>query len=335
MYEIKQEINNDDLIKQIPSLEIFKKYCSNFKQVNKNFVSEFRNDKNPSSSITFIKGNYLYRDFGQDLSLRPIDYVMYKYNLHYHDAIKMILSDFGLTPNMSVQNKLSIVKSLKNDQIIHSEKKTSIIQIKSRDFSEQDILYWESYGWNMMMLVLANIKSISHYWVNDNMFVVKKGELAFSYDYYVSDGIFRRKLYFPNRQNFKWVANSDETIVQGLTLAPYKAKLLVITKSLKDTGPFNRMYYDKIMSVAAVSPNSETQFIPTNWLTKARTRYDKVILYYDNDETGISYSNEFKKIYDIDSYMIPIESGCKDSTDFVKKYGFVKFVKLFKKQLKK
>ena len=69
------------ILKYYDSYDIFRYYCPNFREVNRNFVSDIRtNDKNPSACISFIRGDLLYTDFGEG-SYRVFDYVGRKYGL--------------------------------------------------------------------------------------------------------------------------------------------------------------------------------------------------------------------------------------------------------------
>ena len=44
--KVRKHLTTDDILAKISEYEIFKKYCSNFKEVNRAFCSELRKDRN-------------------------------------------------------------------------------------------------------------------------------------------------------------------------------------------------------------------------------------------------------------------------------------------------
>ena len=48
------------------------------------------------------------------------------------------------------------------------------------------------------------------------------------------------------------------------------------------------------LGIAAIAPQSETQFIEENVLEDLRKRFKHIVLLFDNDQTGIEFTN---KIY--------------------------------------
>jgi len=303
------------ILKYYDSYDIFRYYCPNFREVGKSFVSDIRtNDNNPSAQISFIRGDLLYTDFGEG-SYRVFDYVGRKYGLSFHQALDKIASDFGLFKKDKTHHIPVYKESLKK----FKEKRPSIIRIKSKDFNKKALEYWNSYYWTPYMLEHIGVKSISHFFITNEsknlyneMFDVNH-TLAFSYEYYLLNGLFRRKLYFPNkRKEYKFLTNGDQTIVQGWdTLPKSGGDILFITSSLKDIGPFWRLGY------YAVAPNSERLFIPSIPWDKLKERWKRIIIWYDNDQTGITDAKKFSRIHNIEYYYNPIR-GPKDPADYAK-----------------
>lgn len=172
---------------------------------------------------------------------------------------------------------------------------------------------------------MASIRPIDYFWLTmEHKGMIKMPyavphELAYSYDYYRHNGIYRRKLYFPERDGkHKWISNVDNTVIQNWDLLPKGGgDLLFITSSKKDCGPFARIY-NKWNSVA---PNNETNPLPESvFYGKIRPRWNRIILFLDNDETGIQNALKWSKIYNIEAYWNPIGSP-KDPSDFWKAHG--------------
>ena len=322
-----ESINYDDL-KYISSEEIFRRYCTPFKTINKSFSSELREDPTPSCRITPIRGDLLYKDFGNpDHSFRAVNYVMNKYNLTYIEAVELIVKDI----RPKYHKKVKTLPEIKS--------KETFIRIKSREFNNLELDFWNSFYWNKFMLEESKTKAIDAYQIDDRFFNVTD-ELCFSYDYYISKGIMRRKIYHPNRHEYKWFSNSDDTIVQLVDVMPKFGDILFITSSKKDSGIFWRIQLEKMFPdivIHGVAPNCETVFVPENWLEKQRSRYKRIVIYYDNDfdkenNPGVKDAKKFAEKYNLEFFYTPNNTK-KDPSDFSKAYGILDFKQLIQTQL--
>jgi len=331
----ESQITLEELMSKVSSFDIFTYYCPNFKQLGKPFCSEFRPDKNPSCNIKMWKGDLLYKDFGNGDGFRAIDYVMYKYNLGFNEAINKIYGELGCKTIQSDFNDTSSISYRgHNCGISNSSNSNSIIRIKKRDYTTKDIEYWSRFYWTEDMLKMSKTYSISHYWINDVFFNVEN-ELGFSYDYYEHNGIFRRKLYFPERSDYKWFSNVDNSIVQLVDVAPKSGDVLFITSSKKDAGVFWRMQIENMFPdkvIHGVAPNNESSFVPEEWYNKMKTRWKHIAIWYNNDwnksdNPGIKYAKKYSEMYNIPYYYNP-DNEPKDPSDFVKKYDLLTFKNL-------
>lgn len=101
---------------------------------------------------------------------------------------------------------------------------------------------------------------------------------------------------------------------------------LVITKSLKDVACLYSM------GIPAIAPISENCFVTEAQYKKLSSKFKNIILFYDNDLAGISHMNKFRKIFkDVFTLWIPRKLEAKDISDFYKKYGKEKTLRLIKK----
>ena len=327
----REPLTKENIFKKITSFDIFKYYCSGFSKVGEMFKSELRDDSNPSCCISYIRGDLLYTDFGEG-SYRALDYVMRKYNLNYSETLHRINIDFNLGLGSPVPYSLGGVRStpLTYGKMDFKEKKPTILRKKQRPFTKKDLEYWNSFYWTEWMLNEAKTQSISHYWINDNMWAVKNDELAFSYEYYWHDERMQRKLYFPEKEDFTWLSNVDNTIVQLVDVMPNKGDVLFITSSKKDAGIFWRMQLENMfpgLIIHGVAPNNEGAFVPENWFYKIKERWDKVIIWYNNDIAGIRNASKYSNLYSIPYFYNPLNSP-KDPSDFSKNCSIFEFKKL-------
>ncbi len=339
MIELRPQLNAKNLLSRVTSLEIFERYCENLRAPGEKFRDR-SDDKDPSCIVDMWKGDYLYKDFGKPGSFRAIPYVAHKFNESFYEALKRINRDFRLglgtdeevgnpseTPLKSIlkPNENLIMNRVKSSQIVE-------IKIKRRQVEKRDIDYWGAFGWTEELLRAARIYPISHYWITNprkgifNYRVkVSPTQLVYSFDYYFHNSVFRRKLYFPGEE-IRFISNVDHTVVQGYPLLPRSGDILVITSSMKDCGPFWRLGYP------AVAPNSEHELFYEAFVQKLKSRFKRIVIWFDNDMSGIKSAKHFARRYDLEYTHTPDESE-KDPSDFVYKYGLEEFSKLVQTSL--
>lgn len=346
-------LSKEIILSKISSEDIFREYCSPFKNIGEHFQSELRVDPKPSCVINWIRGDLMYSDFGDGLHIRCIEYVKLKFNLSYYDALEKIYYDFKLDErdsgtkeifgsNSSGSNNIRSFEWISNNKLRH-EKQPTIIRIKKRIeegtrqsgvyYRPYDLKYWEDFYWTEWMLKESKTFAISHYFLNnhktnfeDKVYAVGN-ERAFVYDYYWHEGTMRRKLYFPDRKENKWISNVDDSIVQLVDVAPKTGDILFITSSKKDGGIFWRMQLENMfpgLVIHGVAPNSEHTCVPSMWLEKMRGRWKYIILYYDFDDSGIKNAIKFSQIFNL-PYLNTESKGLKDPSDFSKKLGILEF----------
>lgn len=67
-----------------------------------------------------------------------------------------------------------------------------------------------------------------------------------------------------------------------------------------------------------VAPTSETAVLPNGVITMYKTKYDKIVTLFDNDDAGKAAALKYELIYNIPSVILPLS---KDPSDSVKDYG--------------
>lgn len=345
MISTNRLLTSRNIFKLVDSYRLFKAYCPNFKDLDTSFNSDLRKDPRPSCRISYIRGDLIYTDFGYK-SFRIIPYIMEKFSLSYHQALSKINKDFGL--NLIDYNELPSTSLTKVDKNVilgtfeKKEKTPTIIDVSYRNFMSGDLAYWQQYGWTLDMLKMASIRPIDYYWLTkESKGIIKSpnsvsGELAYSFDFYRHAGVYRRKLYFPFRhKENRFISNVDSTIIQNWDILEKSGDTLFITSSKKDTGPFYRLYGGLVGNTKwnSIAPNSEVTFIPEEiFYTKLKRRFKRIILWYDNDTTGIENALKQAKKYQIEAYWNPIGSP-KDPSDFVYKHGLREFNYILKNKI--
>lgn len=90
----------------------------------------------------------------------------------------------------------------------------------------------------------------------------------------------------------------------------------------------------KEMGYNAISPSSETTFIPDDILDDLKSRYSKLYILYDRDATGVKQARAYSKKYHIDAFFINKRFKAKDISDAVKLNGFTEVSKWLKKEIR-
>jgi len=164
------EITKENLFKRVSNIELLQYYIPG-KGIKYSKLCDFHKESTPSMCVDLSKG--IWKCFGCGKSGDALNYIQEKYNLTFFESLKVAFADFGLTTHNHTKVPLEVlglplnqIKSLPTD-----------IRIKSRDWTKSDIDYWLQFGISNKTCLRFNVFPISHYWVNDYMFTIKKGEL--------------------------------------------------------------------------------------------------------------------------------------------------------------
>lgn len=290
------------------------------------FRSPLRRDNhNTCSFFRGSSGNLYFKDFatGQCLTFEGV--VMEKYGCTYHNALKIIATDFGYIQNASKPE----VREIKVQPKFESEKET-FIQVEIKDFSESELKWWNSFGISEQTLKKYKIYSVKTVFLNGSIYA-QSTQHSPIYGYYFGkkENIEQWRIYIPKRKEFRFIGNVSTKTIQGYKQLPESGKLLVITKSMKDVCLLSTL------GIPAVAPNSETQFVTDKMLDEFRSRFKNIVLLYDNDLTGVRFMNKIRKQHrDLIVCMIPRKYEAKDISDFYQKYGKSETIKLIKESIK-
>lgn len=316
-FQFCPQITKDFLIKY-HSEETYFEYYLGFPIPKKLFKSILRNDKNPTCSFYRNKfGELIYKDFGTGDSLNFIGLVMKMYNLTYYQAIDKIAIDFGFKSGNRPETKRVIIESKTK---VENEGPT-IIQIKSKEFSKEELNWWDKFGINEELLKKYKVYSCEHVFINGKLSIsANSTNFIFGYYFGKKDGKELWKIYMPLRKNFRFLNNLDSNILQGYDQLPESGPLLILTKSLKDCLVFNRL------GIPATAPNSENIIINQERMDEFHSRFKYIVFYWDRDYAGVTNLQKIRKIYPECAYFINPKGSAKDLSDCVEKFG-LKYVR--------
>ena len=302
--DIALSLSEEEIYKRITQEEIYRYYIGDY-YVNSVMSAPYREDRNPSFVLYYgDNGNLLWYDFGRKKSGGLIKLLILMFNISYRQALEEI--DSSLNLGILNKTKQSIIRfpEYKNKKRETREVELSVIR---QPFNYQDKEYWSRGGISRKTLEIFGVTSTNKVYLNgrpiwkhvDNNPIYswkEKGKL---------------KCYRPlsKDKKRKWITDCKQSIIQGYTQLPEKGDLLIITKSLKDV----MVYYE--IDIPAIAPQGEYILISEEVMNDFKKRFKRIITNFDNDETGINLSKQYKDLYGIDYFLLqdykdPFEYSC-------------------------
>lgn len=316
---LQPKITKDFILSKVNQESIMQYYTGTDVNSKKLFLSPLRVDNHVTCSIYKSKSGILYmHDFATNEHLDCWNLVMRLYNVNYFDALKIIAQDFNLVSSNVVKKQTpKIVESLK-------ETESAKIQVQIKDFTEEELNWWKSFGISKKTLKKYHVFSLQHVFLN--------GELKFTssiqcpiYGYYFGKDKNHNekwKIYFPTRNEFRFLNNTSKKLLQGYKQLPKTGELLIISKSMKD---IMAMYE---FNIPAIAPNSETLFINDKQLEEFKQRFKHILIFYDSDRPGKFNMAKIRREHpELNYYFLP-KSLSKDFTDTIKQVGVDKMREL-------
>ena len=299
----KEPLTIEYILSKVSEYDIYASYIGQFKP-GLIYNSPFRKDTNPSFGIFLSKrtGKLLFKDHGSGVCGDVIKFVREITGIsNYNEVLQEIVRRLKIT------NK-TVLKSTKP-----IESKETVIGIVRQAFTKIDEQYWGSYHISMPTLEKYNVHSIKYYLCNGIVKGIYKDENPM-YAYKVYNNF---KIYRPLGDKFtKWRNNLTEFDVQGYAQLPKKGNLLIITKSLKDVMVLHEMGYN------AVSPSSESTFIPDIVLNDLKKRFKNILLCFDRDIPGVQNMRKVSLKTGLKGFLVHKSFKAKDISDAVKTNGF-------------
>ena len=299
----KEPLTLDYILSKVSEYDIYAHYLGKFKP-GLIYNSPFRKDSNPSFGVFLSKrtGKLLFKDHGSGVCGDIIKFVRELTGItNYNDVLQEIVNRLKIT-NKTV---------LKSTKLIES--KETIIGIVRQPFTEKDKQYWATFNISIPTLEKFNVNSIKYYLCNGIVKGIYKEENPM-YAYKVYNNF---KIYKPLGDKFtKWRNNLTEYDIQGYAQLPKKGNLLIITKSLKDVMVLHEMGY------FAVSPSSESTFIPETVLNDLKKRFKHILLCFDRDVPGVTNMRKVSLKTGLNGFLVHKSLKSKDISDAVKNNGF-------------
>lgn len=302
--KLPDNITLDWILSKVTEYDIYAKYIGQFK-VGMIYNSPFRKDKNPSFGIYYSKRTkqLLFKDHGTGECGNVIKFVsLFTSKTEYNDILSDIVDKLNITNN---------TKLVSSKQYIPSTE--TVIGVVRQEFTDVDINYWKQFNISINTLKKFNVNSIKYYLCNGIVKGTYKRENPM-YAYKVYNNF---KIYRPLADKYtKWRNNLTDYDVQGYEQLPQKGDILFITKSMKDVMCLHEMGYP------AVSPSSESTFLPKDVLEQLKTRFKRIIILFDRDVAGVKRSRKLSRETGLEAIFINKKFKAKDVSDAVKANSF-------------
>lgn len=288
------------------------------------FRSPLRRDKQPTCSFYRNKsGTLIFKDFATGQHLNVFDVVQSIFRCDYFEALRIIANDFGIVRDNALHKNPGKINL---NPIKIKDKEISKIQIEIQEFTDNELKWWGRYGITRDILRRFDVYSCKHVFLNDQLFAESQQHCPiFGYYGKKYQGLELWRCYFPKRTSFRFITNWPSKKIQGYDQLPKKGKLLVITKSMKDS----MCLYS--CGITACAPNSENLFISDKVLEDLKSRFENIVVFYDNDRPGLYNMAKIRREHPELTYIfIPRRYGSKDISDFYKDHGRKETLNLIK-----
>lgn len=319
----KNELTIDTILEHISSYDIYRAFFGNF-NLNEVTCNHLRGDKSPSFIIGNKYGHVSHYDFG-DSEWRGDAFNLVKqiYKCDLDTALRIIDKEFGLglVPENPTKEFKKRVSEYEQPEVT---KRNTLIQIKTRKFTSDELAYWKQYHFDIQDLKDNNIYSIKELYLNKKKFNLKETDIRFGYFY---DGYW--KCYFPLKgKKEKWFPNNVPIhIVDGKENIK-DCDTAFIGKSKKDMMTIKKIF----PCSASVQNEGIACFTPEN-VEYFKSNSKRQILSFDADDPGVKNSLQITQLFGFDYCNVPkryLASNCKDWSDVSAKFGLKEVEKILK-----
>lgn len=318
-------IDKDKILKYVSEKQVYELVFGFQPEEYQYVTSPLRSDDSAGCWFETTEFGLVFRDFAY--KNRPLD---------CFDVIQdyFKLPNFYATLNF-VYEKLIEGKQLTEQHFVEKSVKEDVeIFCESRNFTKQDRLFWTKYGISKQNLIDDRVFPVRKYVMTNTKsgtVKVKVRQLCYVFAEFGQ----RKKLYLPNAEKSKrFITNCKKDDIGSIDSLPPYGRQLIISKSYKDC----RVLRNQGKNSAWIQ--NEGMIPSLEKLTSLVKRFSNVIVFYDNDEAGITASKKMTSIINTHfpgkatPLWLPIglnQQGISDPADFIHKKGRKELIQFLKK----
>lgn len=284
-------------------------------------------DRNPSFIINEKNDKIYWHDFGLGEGGSLFDLLCRLWNVDYNDALLKIHLDTA-----SRIPRFSLIRRYKGKLHIASH---SSIKVKTREWKNWDVEYWNSYGISKDFCTWCNVFPVSHaFFTKEDPDTHKISTVTVPMDKYAyayfewKDCKESVKLYQPYSKTMKWLSKHDASVwdlwKQAFRWADQKSdENIIITSSRKDA-----MCIWENLGIPAMALQGEGYLPKPHVMQQVLDRFKNVYIWYDNDfehehdNPGQDNAKKLIELYpNLNNICIPSGYCSKDPSDLYKNCG--------------
>ena len=306
-------ISKESILAKVSSYDILNHYLLTYHNSGslvqgKNISNPFLPDKQKTPSFNIYESNqskeWRYKDFATGEDGSCFDLVMKLHKISFTDALEIINRDLCLfLDNKQIQyTELQQPKSLKETYTV-----------KKREFNDAELIYWFKFGITISTLLKYNVAAIEQF-SNTNkegkVYTVTSNPNKFIFGYDNGNWI---KLYKPldeKQYRFQYLGVKESNYIFGWQQLPEKGEIVFITGGEKDVMTLAAIGFN------AISLNSETATLENKIAEELKSRFNQIIVLYDNDETGMKQSEILSNTHSLKRITLPAFNNGKDISDY-------------------
>lgn len=305
-----EPLTKEFVLSRITEEDIFLKYMNVYPTLTGRYKSPLRTDYNAGCNFyRDTRGVLKFRDPAYRINIDCFNLVsvVCKDAINYGHVLQRIAKDFNL---YSKDIDYSVVANWQ-EAVEQAGKKLSIIQVKRKEFTKEELQWWRKQGILKEVLSSYKVSSLQILWLNGQViYSYSKKDPGFVYHF----GEYFYKAYFPERTSYRFLQNIDKNVLQGFDQLPEQGDFLIITKSLKDVMCMSTF------GIPSVAPTSESVLIEEMRFALLENRFFKIFTLFDRDRAGIHMSWLMKKKYGTIPLMFE-KNEPKDFCENYEKYG--------------
>lgn len=300
---MKQVTLKDRILDKIDELDIFQHYLGSEIKLGKPIKSPLREEKHPSFNVyrSPSNGKLYYKDFADERG-DCFKFVMRLFGCTFSEALHIVAQDFSIdvSKKMNTSEIRRIAKKIRIPQLHIPEKK--ILNYERLSWNPKNLSFWHDYGILEAVLVEYNVWPVA--WVDvpkkdgSGVFRIewKDDDPIYCFDYGNGD----HKFYRPKCKDkrFKFISNTRKENIFGLKQLEECGQILdvlIICAGQKDC-----LSLFSNIGVRGIALNSESAGISTELFIRLKHYAKKVLVCYDNDDTGIKHAKKIKDEIGID-----------------------------------
>lgn len=320
------------VLKKFSQEDIFSWIIKDNIDLKRKYCSPLRADINPNCYFKYDQnGTLWFHDWGH----YPYHYTCFMFYAQYYNISLQCVYDH-IWNNIDDCSMYGIVTSYSKTQTKRIRNGNTTIDILTRDFTNDDIEYWNQYGIKKEHLEKDKVFSVKAIAISgENDFAFQTTSLCFAYTDFQEK---RKKIYQPLEKSLKWFTNCNANDIGNINDLVENGYYLIITKSYKDCRVIRNLGYNCIWF------QNEGMCPSNNILNSLSKRFKEIKIMFDNDNPGISAAKKIKekislfnenvKYFHLPENLLS-KYKIKDASDFVTKYSYNQLNMFIKKNLEK